>query len=271
MKKNLKPDKKSVAILMALLFMFLIVLPTLSNPFHSLVKFIEKKRIIRSVKDYETLETDRLIIKYEKGNRDNAILTRDINEKYYNKISKMFNYDSKKKINIIIYSDGDKLLKNTRLKKGIPPLGVYYGGIINILSPEKWIKNKEEYKSIYEIKGPIVHEFVHLIIDEKTNGNYPIWLTEGMALYTEYLTTGFEWNGGMTEQGDITIKELNNNFHNIDQRVSYRKSFEIVKAISDKWGIDKLNMILDNLGKGENIKNTTKAVLKIDLYDIEKQ
>lgn len=242
----------------------------LTRRVHSLVKDIEKRRMINYVKEYYTLESDRYIIRYKSDEDiDIAKLTEQIMDKYYEMVCEMFNFYPEDKVDIIIYNDGDSLLENVKLKKDNPPLGVYYSGVINILSPKVWINLDDNFQRIYEKKGPVIHEFTHLIVDEKTKGNYPMWLTEGIALYTEYETTGFEWGKDLKEHEEITIEELNNNFHDLSPYLSYRKSFEIVRKISDTWGFDKLSLLLDTLGEGNSIAKSTKKVLKVNLSDID--
>lgn len=265
-----KKYKKYIAIILSLLIIIIGIFTTgRVNYISEIVEEYEKNRILNTVKDYDVLETEKYIIRY-KEDIQVANITSDILDKYYEQVCSMFSYYPKEKINIIIYNDGDKLLENTRLKKKNPPLGVYYGEIINVLSPRKWISPNENFQQIYEKKGPVVHEFTHLIIDNITNGNYPIWLTEGLALYTEYLTTGFEWGRYVSEHENITIDDLNDRFHEIDARLSYRKSFEIVRNISENWGFDKLILLLNTLGEGNSMGKSTETVLKVSVKNIEK-
>ncbi|RKD32096.1 peptidase MA family metallohydrolase [Thermohalobacter berrensis] len=264
---------KILAFTLIVILMFLVVSDKLFGfikiSLYPILKNIEKYRILSSVKEYKKLETKHFTIRYNDGNFETAKLTGEIAEKYYDEVCSMFDYHTTEKSDIIIYNDGKKLMENTRINKDIPPLGVYYGGVINILSPEHWIKDKENFAIIYEKKGPVVHEFAHLIVDKITNGNYPMWLTEGIALYTEYKLTGFEWRRDLKNSRDITIEQLNNNFYSINQSKAYRKSFVIVNKISKNWGFDKITLLLDVLGEGNNIRHSAKAVLKVNLYDID--
>ncbi len=267
-------NKRHVLIMLVVLLIIVSIGMIFHKPFtrqvYSLVKDMEKRRMINYVNEYFTLESDRYIIRYKRDeDKDIAKLTEQIMDKYYDRICEKFDYYSEVKIDIIIYDDGDSLLKNVKLRKDNPPLGVYYSGVINILSPKVWIGEEDDFQKIYEKKGPVIHEFAHLIVDEKTNGNYPMWLTEGIALYTEYETTGFEWGKGLQEHEDITIEQLNNNFHEISSYLSYRKSFEIVRNISETWGFEKLSLLLDTLGEGNSIAKSTRKVLKVNLKDID--
>ncbi|WP_427340526.1 peptidase MA family metallohydrolase [Caloranaerobacter sp. DY30410] len=273
MKKHIK---NILRLLIVIIFVFIFISVTnvkfigyLKDSINALFNNIEKKRILANIKNYGILETEHFVIRFDGENEEIAYLTGKVAEKYYNAICEMFNYYPEEKSIIIIYNDGNELLKNTRLSKQTYPMGVYYSGVINILSPKLWINDIENFNVIYEKEGPIVHEFTHLIVDKITHGNYPMWLTEGIALYTEYKLTGFEWGKDIRHVDEVDIKSLDKNFYELDQYIAYRKSFEVIKKISDIWGFKKLKDILITLGEGNNIKNSAKAVLKINLYEIE--
>ncbi|WP_069650730.1 peptidase MA family metallohydrolase [Caloranaerobacter ferrireducens] len=273
MKKHIK-DIFRLLIVVILVFIFISItnvkfIGYLKGSINTLYNNIEKKRILANIKDYDILETKHFVIRFDEENKEVAYLTGEIAEKYYNVVCKMFDYYPKEKSIIIIYDDGNELLKNTRLNKQTYPIGVYYGGVINILSPKLWINDIENFNMVYEKDGPIVHEFTHLIVDKITHGNYPMWLTEGIALYTEYKLTGFEWGKDIQYVDKVDIKSLDKNFYELDQYIAYRKSFEVIKKISDVWGFEKLKDILITLGEGNNLKSSTKAVLKINLYDLK--
>ncbi|MTI70314.1 MAG: hypothetical protein FH751_08715 [Firmicutes bacterium] len=265
--------KRSVIIMSILIFLCILIFSSVNLQdyikisLYPFLKNIEKYRILNNVKDYDVYETEHFIIRH--NNNKAAKMTQEIIDKYYADICDMYKYYPDKKFDIIIYNDGEELLKNVGLDKDRPPLGVYYSGTINVLSPMEWIKDDNNIKDIYEEKGPIVHELTHLIVDELTNGNYPMWLTEGLALYTEYLTTGFEWGEKLSYNNKVSVENLNKDFNGIDQTIAYRKSFEVVKNISDNWGFEKVKLMLTDLGEGNTIHKTVKVVLKINLNDIE--
>ncbi|MTI46239.1 MAG: hypothetical protein FH761_00240 [Firmicutes bacterium] len=271
MKLKRKARKSIVFVLVIIMTLTVFSLFNLNikSKFSQLVKAFEKTRILHNVKEYDKLETERFVIRYE-DDKKNAELTAKILSKYYDQVCSMFDYYPEEKVVIIIYNNGEDLVDNTRLKKDTPPLGVYYSGTINILSPKVWLSQNESYEEAFEKNGPVVHEFAHQVVDDITNGNYPIWLTEGIALYVEYKTTGFEWGSEIKNGNDITVEDLTNKFYDIDTGLSYRKSFEVVSSISENWGFDKLKLLLDTLGDGNSMDKSTQKVLKVNLMDIDK-
>ncbi len=265
--------KKYKLLVIISLFMFIATVTIFIKPIEmhifNIVKHFERNRMVNAVNEYHVFETNRYIIRYEnEEDKEIAELTSRILDKHYDKVCSMFNYYPEDKVNIIIYDDSDFLIKNTKLQKGKPPLGVYYSGIISILSPEIWIDDRENLAEIYEENGPVVHEFTHLIVDDITKGNYPMWLTEGIALYTEYETTGFEWGKNLKNADKLTIEDLNNNFEELNPNLSYRRSFEIVYNLSEDRGFDKIRLLLDTLGEGNSMYKSTKTVFKMNLYDL---
>ncbi|MBW4828319.1 MAG: hypothetical protein KZY61_03470 [Clostridiaceae bacterium] len=232
-------------------------------------KKIEKKRILKATEKYNLLEGTHFSIRYKDKDKDIAKITLDILEKHYEKICKKLDYFTYEKVPVIIYNDGEELLKTIRLKTDIPPLGAYYSGVINILSPFNWIEYGDNVEKIYKETGPHIHEFTHLLVDEKTNGNYPMWLTEGIALYVERELMGIDWELGKGKTKDIDIEKLNNDFGEIEIDIAYRKSLEVVDNMIDDYGFNKVNLLLDSLGMGNNINSSVKKALKVNFKDID--
>ncbi|HZK57256.1 MAG TPA: hypothetical protein VFD17_03005, partial [Clostridia bacterium] len=154
-----------------------------------------------------------------------------------------------------VYNNADLMMKTTMLRRGDPPIGVYYGDSVHILNPELWAEKSEGLEYIFCNKGPMLHELVHLFTDHIGNGNFPMWFTEGVSLYFEYLVDGYEWGKGIlfTDTNTYTIKELNNNFYGLNQYRAYTQSFRLVKNMVDSYGLDKLIDTITLLGEGHNM------------------
>lgn len=257
----------TILLIAVLLTLIIYQFEILQVSFYPVVRHIEKARILRYAKDFEILETQNFIIRYEKEDEEYAKLTASIADKYYESICNMYEYIPSSKSDVIIYKDEKGFIENLRFNRGSTPIGVYYSGVINILSPGIWIQDTENLEEIYEHNGPVLHEFTHLLIDDITRGNYPMWLTEGLALYTEYKFTGFEWQDYNHDEHMITLEDLDKRFDDIDQNIAYRKSFEVVKGISDTWGFEKMRHMLDILGKGNSINKSANAVLKTNIFE----
>lgn len=235
------------------------------------IRQLEKRRILKEVNEYNTLNSEHFYIKFSKIDEGIAIETGKILEEYFDKICGKLNYFPKEKIPVIIYSNVEDFKSLLNLDEEIAPLGAYYCGIINILSPSNWmdINKFDDIGNIYREKGPHVHEFIHFIVDEKTKGNYPLWLTEGIALYMEEELLGSSWNLGIGETDKITIEYLDKNFTKIEVGLAYRKSYELIKGMIDKYGLGDFNQLLDNLGHGRDIEKSVKIVFKTEFSEIK--
>ncbi|MCR2044816.1 peptidase MA family metallohydrolase [Anaerosalibacter massiliensis] len=263
--------KKLIAIT-SIVFIILLLIITFKSFFivstYPSYKRIEKGRVLQRTNKYYTLNGTHFSIRYKEADKNIAFITLNKLERHYEEICNKLDYFPKEKIPVIIYNNGEEFLKTIRLKTNSLPLGVYYSGTINILSPYNWVEDKYDIEKVYEETGPHIHEFIHFIVDEKTNGNYPMWLTEGMALYMEREILGIDWELGKEKSKSIGIEELNNDFDKIEVDISYRKSLETVDSLIDKYGLDKINLLLDDLGKGNNINTSVKKALKVNFKDI---
>lgn len=124
--------------------------------------------MLKSLDGYKTIETTHFTIYFKEDERNIGVITGDIIEEHYDEICSYFNHYPAGDIPIIIYKNGKDLMDTVKIKGDnlSAPLGVYYSGTINLLSPNAWIEKGnliEEYKNT----TPVVHEFTHLIVDEK--------------------------------------------------------------------------------------------------------
>jgi len=259
--------------LTSIIFIFILIFTSLQGIFqvstYPIVKKIEKRRILNEFKGYKTLNVDHFYIKYHEGDKKIANITGEVLEKHYDEVCSKLNYFPKNKIPVIIYYNEEQFKNILNIKGEKAPLGAYYCGIVNILSPNKSGLYDKQIENIYEEMGPHLHEFVHYIVDGKTKGNYPMWLTEGIALYMEETILGLSWDLGSEEASKIGVLYLNDNFNKIKVEVAYRKSYEIVKGLINNYGFEGMNQMLDNLGQGRSIKKSVKTAFKVNLEDID--
>lgn len=253
---------KNIGYLKEIFFtIFVLMLILYSNPKNKLYE-IEKKIIVNNInlnKDY-LIDTSKYVnIYYDKKDEAYTLMIKMMVDTYYPLLLKDFKINQKPQLNIIIHSDKESLMEAINDNSKTVPMGVYYKGIIHILSPRCWTRNKNEIeiKDEFFKNGPVIHEMTHFVLDLKTNGNYEIWFTEGMALYYEYKYTGFEWEKNLKEAAEkISADELKNNFRNIDESLAYRKSFDIIKEIAEKNGESYLTKLCFELSKSKDTLDT---------------
>ena len=257
-----------ISVIVIIFFVFLTFKNYLQISIYPIVKSYEYNRILRSKKDYEVYDTENFYILYN-TKINFAKVTGEVLEEHYEDICKTLDYFPEKKVPIIIYDDKRELLETIRLNDENSPVGAYYSGIVHILSPTEWIEDEDNINEIYRETTPVIHEFTHLLVDGKTKNNYPIWFTEGIALYMEDKHIGLEWEEGKGETFNISLEELNENFYSINQEIAYRKSYEVVSSLANGYGFDKINLLLDSLGRGKGINNSFEAVLKIKIEEFD--
>lgn len=219
-----------------------------------LIRNIENKIILYKTRNFEETETASFIYRYEDIDGETLELIKATAEDKYRQIKNKFAYGFKDKILLVIYNDLDLMMDTTMVKKGQPPIGVYYGNSIHISNPNIWIEDRDQLEDRFYTEGPILHELAHLFTDHIGSGNFPIWFTEGVSLYFEYIVDNYEW-GKDLEEDIYSLGELNSNFSSLNQYQAYAMSFRLVKNMVDNHGLNKLIDLIALLGKGQSIDN----------------
>jgi len=217
--------------------------------FYKAERNILSKISIKEVSDYELFENKNMKLYYTKNDIEYINLIKIIVDTYYPLLLKDFEIQCPKPT-FILYPDKSSFCNAVKVDKDNIPMGVFYGGVIHIISPMCWIdeNNEANCKDIFLKQGPIIHELTHYLLDMKTNGNYDIWFTEGMALYYEYKYTGYEWQKNLkNEASKITLQQLKKDFYNLDEALAYRKSFDIINEMVENKGEKALQSVCKTL------------------------
>lgn len=238
---------------------------TIYNGVYSVQKKIICKKIFSEVnnKEFNKLSGKYSTVYYTNNGESYVNMIMTASDMYYPMIAEEFNWHINENAQIIIYDDKEMFGKILKTDKNQIPMGAYYGGVLNILSPELWVKKNDDYdiKDTFIDEGPMVHELVHLVIDNRLEGKYPLWFTEGMALYYENKYTGFEWRKDLKEKSkSITIAELESKFSLLDEGTSYRKSYDIINNIVVKYGEKTLDNIVQKMSEGSSFNKAYEEV-----------
>ena len=139
------------------------------------------------------LTSEHFFVKYMPEDRGEAELVLETAEKFYQPITEDFGYTPRGRIPIILYSTKQELNQSFGWDASESAMGVYWAGVIRVLSPGAWVAETEadRVREVFVSSGPVAHELTHLMVDYLTGGNYPRWFTEGVAQYEEYKLTGF--------------------------------------------------------------------------------
>ena len=156
------------------------------------------------------------------------------------------------RMKIIIFPDQDTLESAVARRYTKMPMGMFFAGIIGITSPTVWFNgDNENIIDNFMRNGPVLHEMVHFVLDVKTNGNHPLWFTEGVALFYEYIYTANEWRLDLRkEASQLCAIEVTTNFREFCKMISYRKVFDIIMNYVSTYGTEGLQKIITELGRG---------------------
>ncbi|MDN5346989.1 MAG: hypothetical protein PWP65_553 [Clostridia bacterium] len=231
---------------------------------YPLVRALAALSTERQTRDWAVIESEHFRLKYRPEDADIAPLVLVTAEEAYGPVTSRLNYRPRGKSLILLYPDRVSLARQFGWAADESAMGVYWAGVIRILSPYDWVsgEDKEEIARIFRKDGPMVHEFAHLIVDGRTRGNYPRWLTEGIAQYLEREVTGFEMPRPAGAGQVYNLEELDARFDDLpDQNLAYRQSLELVEYIIKCYGWDALDDLLNALGSGTTFNKAVQKIL----------
>jgi len=261
--------ESTLVITLALLALFVFWLPGRPQMLvYPLIRHAAQAKQDYQTRDMEACETSHFIIKYSRPDADVVQLVAKAAEKAYQPVTAALDYSPPGKTLIIIYPNKKAMNKVFGWSGSQSAMGVYWGGVIQILSPHDWLKDMTAQEFIHS--GPIVHEFTHLVFDYRTNGNYPRWFTEGLAQYVEYRVNGYEWRTASNSlAGNMySMAELDDNFDTLpDQSLAYRESLAAVRYIAAEYGEAKLRQLIGDLESGRTLKQAVNHTLGMSYGD----
>ena len=253
-----------IAIVSALLLLY----PTVAKThFYAPVRYGYTKFLLWQTSNWHTVNTSSAVIRYGLADKEDATLVGIDAETAMAKINKELNFQPKGKTLFIIYPDGMSLGRSFGWDGDAGAMGVYYGGVIRLLSPQLWVKPEQgqTFQEVFAQEGPVLHEYVHLVIDNKTNGNYTRWFTEGLAQYYEdKFLKNVDNNPDI--KAPFEISEMGANFDSLqDQEWAYAQSYLMVKSMMESYGSEKMDVFLKNLGTGMEFSSAFKKTYGINI------
>lgn len=204
------------------------------------------------LKGYKSLETKHFTILHLPSNKNDAKLVAASAEKAYDIVGKDFDFYPKDKIFVIIYKDSKSLQRVFDFPEDENLQGVYHRGIIHVQSPEGWLlAENEDFDEAFFRKGPMIHEYTHLVVDYMTSGNYTRWFTEGVAQLVEERVTGYTLREDFTISEDYyNIDDILYNFDELeDVPKAYIQALDMIKTLT-KGDMEEITKICSCLRQG---------------------
>ena len=233
-----------------------------------------KTRLMWQTRGWEEIKGPHFIVRYQAPDDDNANMVLDTAEKNYQPVVDKFDFTPKRKTLIVIYPTKESLGRSFGWAADESAMGVYWAGVIRVLSPKVWIDEHDplDFTAVFETEGPMVHEFTHLMVDYATGGNYTRWFTEGIAQFEEEKLTGYligERNITSSDQL-YPLSRMDREFDNLsDQNLAYFQSYQAVYYLVSQYGEENLNKILQNLGSGKTMDESFQSVLGVSVDRFE--
>ncbi len=261
------PDSaRNISLILILVLLLVLVISRHSN---TLLRAAVGQGISLQTAGFSQTESDHFIIKYTGLDSSYSAMITEVAEEAYSDVSQEFSLEPQNKTIIVVYPDSASLANSFGWDKNEKALGVYWAGAIRIVSPEEWMSDPQD-KQEFIREGPMVHEFVHLLVDESTRGNYNRWWTEGIAQYYEKKITGFEFAEPSFEEGQLMYYELSvlgKQFDKTDQAVAYWESLQVVEYIVNHYGEEALFTTMNYLGQGYSLEKSISKALGLQYRD----
>lgn len=280
------PASRPVGVLCALLvllfmlsaFLLVRVPDSVKSYFYGLFREIARGQMILRTHGWQQMKDDVFIIRY-RDDEEGARLVQETGRLFYERVYEDFSYleDLKiPRIPVVIYPTSQELNASFGWPASENAMGVYWGGVIRVLTPKAWINEEDPaaLQQVFRQAGPMAHELTHLVLDYVARGNYPRWFTEGVAQYEEYKITGYIFGPqeGIWDRGLYPLKRMNRQFDKLpDQALAYRQSLSVVEYIVAVYGEEGLHNIIKNLARGINFNTSVELALGQDLEILERE
>ncbi len=143
-------------------------------------------------------------------------------------------------------------------------LGVCFGNVITANSPAALGNNFANWEAV------LWHEFCHVVTLKKSKNRMPRWLSEGISVYEERLENP-AWGQSMNptyrrmilDGEGASVSQLSSAFlapkSALHLQFAYYESAVVVEYLVDKHGIEVINKLLDDLGRGVPINEALVA------------
>jgi hypothetical protein len=200
--------------------------------------------------DWETLETESLILYWYAGDSPFAQNLIDAGEEALGRLLQMTGVEIDNKLRLYIYANSDEMQSATLFAPD------WSGGLA--FAEHSTVLAAIDPASLDWGKRVVAHELTHVIIGRYTFScieSMPIWFNEGLAMNTEgeledYYKVLLE--DAINEDDLQSVRELGEIFSNdpTRARLAYAQSYSLVSFLIDEYGQEKMLSLLDAFRDG---------------------
>jgi len=132
-----------------------------------------------------------------------------------------------------------------------------------------------------ELRALLFHEYTHAVFSERTGGDRPYWLNEGLAVMSERAASGQEpishsERANLVRHlaaGDwIPLRQLAPGFSGLDEaaaRLAYLESTAAASWLRERAGGPGVGSLLDRIGAGEDLDAALRRAVRLDTDGID--
>ena len=212
-----------------------------------------QKHLQKKLKEYKRQSTSAAEYTYNCSEADFALIKGEFAQ-IYPLVNHLYRFMPKNKISIVIYDEQTKMQQIVHWQSNSVPMGIYWLGQIHVLAPSVWILGSEEERACsFSLLGPMAHEYTHYVIDYLTRGNYPRWLSEGLAQYTEQALAKMPpfYTKSLMSEEYYALEELDKYFDFLpDQPLAYLESLLAGEILIEQYSFEFVRRLLQKLKNG---------------------
>ena len=225
---------------------------------------------------WQILKTRHFDIYYYPEMQDMAEKGAAFAEESFKILEAKFNYSVTRRIPLIFYST-HLHFEQTNVLPGFIPEGV--GGFFEFMKGRVVVPGNGDFRRFRRvIRHELVHVFMHAKLynlarryDRAEPAAPPLWFTEGLAEF---------WSGGWDSQGEMVLKDavLHNYVVGLQDIVQVRGTYfmyklgqDILTYISDRYGADKILLLMENFWKYDQFEQSFKETLGLSYRQFDNE
>lgn len=229
-----------------------------------LIDFQRRRVLARLPAGYVAARSPGLTVYHRDGAADEARTVAALVRRHGARLASDLEAPAPRPVTVVITPSRDAMAGFLGARYGANALGAYWRGVIWVLSPREWLSpGSPGWERRFEVEGPVVHELAHQVLDERAAGNLPGWWDEGVAQYTEYRRTGFQWieAANRLDGETYSLADLMDRFDALpNEALAYRQAFLLVRYLAETSGADVVPRVNDRLAAGQSGRDALAAV-----------